>query len=226
MHIVFVTTEITTKDSSAGGLGTFTSNMARLFQSKGHLVEVILVTSKETELELEGIPVLNVYGAVGRMVYVKNHELLIRILPDIISKKKVKLMLVGDGPLMDYCKQLAKELNVEKHILFIGRREDIPELLQAMDVYCMPSFFEGFSISLIEAQCAGLPCLISDKINNGSKVTNLVKELSLFNDKWIEEIIRCFENRIERYSYSSEIRQKGYAIQDQVKELEELYAGY
>lgn len=106
-----------------------------------------------------------VIGNVGNFCYSKNHIFLIKVFQQLLLKEpKAKLVLVGDGRLYNDIKMLAKELKIEENIYFLGRRDDVNELMQGMDVFAIPSNFEGLSIVGIEAQYAGLPCVISDKL--------------------------------------------------------------
>ena len=106
----------------------------------------------------------------------------------------------------------------EKSVKFLGIRSDIPELLQAMDVFLFPSLFEGLSVASIEAQAAGLPVLISDHVPIECKKTDLVNVVSLSDspEEWGEKVIE--------YSDTSErIKAEGFDIKENSKWLEEFY---
>jgi glycosyltransferase involved in cell wall biosynthesis len=99
-----------------------------------------------------------VIGAVGRLVELKNHALLLRILPTLVQKfPTVKLVLVGAGPLEDQLKTSCAQLGLQDRVLFAGQRTDVSMLLHAFDVFAMPSLTEGLSIALLEAAAAALP---------------------------------------------------------------------
>jgi glycosyltransferase involved in cell wall biosynthesis len=106
-----------------------------------------------------------VVGTVGRLRPEKNHALLIRALAKMLeSIPNAWLVLVGDGELQGSLRHLAGELHVLHRVAFLGRRRDIPEILASFDVYCLPSFFEGMPISLMEAMASELPVIASDVV--------------------------------------------------------------
>jgi glycosyltransferase involved in cell wall biosynthesis len=99
-----------------------------------------------------------VIGAVGRLVELKNHALLLRILPELLQQfAPLKLVLVGAGPLEAQLKAESVRLGVQAHVVFTGQRTDVNTLLHAFDVFAMPSLTEGLSIALLEAAAAQLP---------------------------------------------------------------------
>lgn len=124
---------------------------------------------------------------VGRMVYAKNHEFLMDAFRELlITDPGAKLVLVGDGELRPQIGEKAAALP-EGSVLLTGTRTDIPRLLQAADVFAFPSLFEGFGITLLEAQAAGLPCIKADTITDDCIVTALVKSLPIDDPKsWAE----------------------------------------
>lgn len=165
-----------------------------------------------------------VVGHVGRFCYEKNHKFLLQIFAQLKKERSnSKLLLIGTGNLMDATKEYAAELGVEDDVLFLGLRSDIPELLQIMNCFVMPSLFEGLPVSGIEAQAAGLPCLFSDTITPEICMTSYAKLLPLDNlDKWISELKKIPENK-NVVEAQVQLRQKGYDI---VREAEKLKAYY
>ena len=107
-------------------------------------------------------------------------------------------------------------------MLLLGMRNDIPELLQAMDVYLFPSVYEGLPVALVEAQAAGLPCVISDTIAMESKITNHIQDysLDLSAKEWAEKVVEWSE--YERKDSTEILRKAGYDIMDTVRVYEEL----
>ena len=103
-------------------------------------------------------PNAQVVIVVGEHIARKNHEAAIRAIAEIPA---VHLVFCGVGALTDRLIALAKKLNAEDRIHFLGFREDIPALLKASDVFLFPSFQEGLPVSLMEAMAAGLPCAAS-----------------------------------------------------------------
>lgn len=115
-----------------------------------------------TELDLNG---KFVAGHVGRFAYAKNHGFLIDIFCEIAAREEnAVLMLIGTGEKMDEIKAYARQKGVGEKVLFLGSRSDVSELYQAMDVFIMPSLFEGVPLTGLEAQFASLPCIFSDRV--------------------------------------------------------------
>ena len=133
-------------------------------------------------------------------------------------------MLIGIGPLMEDMKQKAENLGIAGKVLMMGERSDVPHLLQAMDLFLMPSTFEGQPFVLIEAQCSGLPCLVSDVINNDICLTNNIKTLPLSKQSsaWAEEI-KSILNHYNRKNEQETIESRGYSIRTTIDYLEKVY---
>lgn len=165
-----------------------------------------------------------VLGHVGRFDQPKNHMFLIDIFKQLHSRdKNVILLLVGDGKLEQPVKEKVTGLHLDGAVKFLGLRSDVADLLQAMDVFVFPSWYEGIPLALIEAQAAGLPCIISDRISPEVAITPLVKQLplSLFADRWAEEILSW--RHLERESTTAAIKSSGYDIYEASHKLAELY---
>lgn len=168
---------------------------------------------KRKELGLVGKFVV---GHVGRLSYQKNHKFLIEIFNRLLKKESDSiLLLVGVGEKEEELRRQVKNLGIEDKVHFLGNRSDVNELYQAMDVFVMPSFFEGIPVVGVEAQFAGLPCIFSDKVPEEVKFTDnccflpLSKKIS----SWVNEIFRvynncrprqfyCFQNSIYNIKYS------------------------
>ena len=121
-----------------------------------------------------------VFGLVGLFMDVKNHSFLIDIFNEALKiNKDSKLILVGEGPIRLKMEEKVKELNIANNVLFLGNRNDVNEILSAIDIYVMPSKFEGMSIALIEAQVNGLKCYTSSNVDKTSNITGNVEFLSL-----------------------------------------------
>lgn len=118
---------------------------------------------------------------VGRFTKQKNQMWLIDMM-ECVEKKDVYLLLVGDGELRAKCQKAAEEKNVIDKIKFLGLRQDIPDLLNASDVFVMPSIYEGYPISALEALACGLKVMLSDTITAEVDVTGNVKWFSLKQD--------------------------------------------
>lgn len=165
-----------------------------------------------------------VVGHIGRFSEPKNHDFLIDIFENIVKMNPSSvLMLVGIGDLMDKIKAKVNEKNLTDKVIFTGLRKDIPDILGAMDVFVFPSIYEGVPVTMIEAQAAGLPCIISDKVPIECKKTELVKQISLNESAefWAKEAIHVSET--ERKDTFEEIKTAGFDIEENAKRLQEFY---
>lgn len=166
-----------------------------------------------------------VVGHVGRFDEPKNHRKLISIFGEVIKKRPdAYLLLVGDGHLRSVVEEQAKQLGLLERVVFAGIRSDVPELmLGAMDVFLFPSLFEGLGLVLIEAQAAGLPCVISDVIpDEADVVPNLVTRMPIAcpDALWAEKILKSIDmvrNSIDRAQF------RRFDIECSVGTLAELY---
>jgi glycosyltransferase involved in cell wall biosynthesis len=167
-----------------------------------------------------------VIGHVGRFSHPKNHQFLIEIFNEVIKvRQDSKLILVGDGPLLSHVKNKVTEYNLTDKVEFLGVRGDVDQLLQAFDLFLFPSLYEGLPVTLIEAQGAGLPCLIADSITQEVDMgLNLVEFFPLSNKEvWIEKIKNIEEGKMQRNLSVSALSKKGYDIKGTSKQLVEFY---
>lgn len=165
-----------------------------------------------------------VIGHVGRFNEQKNHMFLIEIFEALKKKeKKAKLVLVGEGPLLNQVKEKANKLNISDDVIFLGKRNDVPDLLQAMDIFLLPSLFEGLPVVGVEAQVSGLPIVMSD---------NITEEIGLLNYKFISlnesaegwaNKIHEVQNNTNRESAADILINYGFDISIEAKKLEKLY---
>ncbi len=166
-----------------------------------------------------------VVGHVGRLSYQKNHKFLIEIFKQIYQKKpKSILLLIGVGEKENEIKEQVHDLKIDEAVKFLGNRNDVDELYQAMDVFVMPSFFEGVPVTGIEAQFAGLQCVFSDKV---PKEVDLLERcefypLTMDSEKWAERIIECIESQ-DRTKFSQIAENSQYNIQNAYDILQKLY---
>lgn len=168
-----------------------------------------------------------VIGHVGRLCYEKNHKFLLQVFAQLKKlRQNSKLILVGVGDLMEEMKEYAVELGINTDVLFLGLRSDIPELLQAMDCFVMPSLFEGLPVSGIEAQAAGLPCLFANTITREICMTSFAKLLPLDKtDEWTKELLQV-PNSKNIFEAQEQLRKKGYDIVHEACKLAEHYLKY
>lgn len=164
-------------------------------------------------------------GHVGRFDDNKNHVFLLELF-EVFHREHTnsKLVFVGNGVTLDRIKELVVQKDLQDSVIFTGSRNDVNELMQAMDLFIMPSKFEGLPFVLIEAQCAGLPCIVSDTISTNVDITGNVRFLSLKSkvSDWCA-LIDQMRNAYVRCAQTSEIKKKGYSINETVKDLEKIY---
>ena len=165
-----------------------------------------------------------VIGHVGRFNTVKNHTFLLDVFVNAKEQNdNLMLLLVGDGDLRAEIEQKATSLGISSNVIFTGVRSDVPDLLQAMDCFVFPSLYEGLPVTMIEAQAAGLPCIVSDSVPVECAKTNLVKRIPLAKGPayWAEEILKN-QSHI-RQDTKDQIVQAGYDIEANAQWLENFY---
>lgn len=164
-----------------------------------------------------------VIGNVGRYCYQKNQDFLIRAFAKAREyNKKLFLLLIGGGELRDALKKQIAELGLKEDACCLNWQEHVEDYFQAMDVFCLPSLFEGLGITCIEAQAAGLKCLLADTIPREARVTDLTAFLPLDEQLWAEEMAQSRQTG-QRERKDKEIKAAGYDIRMAVKKLEKLY---
>ena len=154
-----------------------------------------------------------VIGHVGNFTPPKNHAFTIELFAEICNKKEnARLVLVGGGDAIQQHKEKALELGISDKIIFTGKRTDVPDLMQAMDVFLFPSIYEGLPVTLVEAQAAGLHCIVSDNVTREVAITKLIEFISLNESKdiWTDRILR-YENS-NRGNMLTEIENGQYDI--------------
>ena len=166
-----------------------------------------------------------VIGNVGRFTHQKNHKFLIDIFMEITKlRKDAILLLIGNGELEEEIRSKIAELDLINNVIFLENREDINELMMAMDVFLFPTLFEGLGIVLIEAQSTGLKCICSKNVPKDVKVTKNIKflDLQLPPEKWARECVNIDTIDRENIDFNA-FKNSGYDIHDEVKKLENYY---
>lgn len=165
-----------------------------------------------------------VLGHVGRFSEVKNHKFLLEVFEKIaeIDSDSI-LLLIGQGPTMEEMQRLVSMKQLNTNVKFLGLRSDVPDLLQAMDAFVLPSLYEGVPLSIIEAQAAGLHCYISERVPIDCKITELVHQINLQEDIniWAQEILSR-RNYIRRDTFEC-IANAKYDITENAKFLQTFY---
>ena len=169
-----------------------------------------------------------VIGHVGRLEPVKNHEYLLKIFQKVCtSKPNAVLLLLGDGSLHDSLILQAEKYGIADKVILLGVRSDVHRFLQAMDCFVFPSWYEGLPVTLVEAQAAGLPCLVSDRVTKEIAITNLVKfkSIDILADEWANDILNI-PCEMPRKDMRKSIEEYGYDIADTSKWLEHFYISH
>ncbi len=169
-----------------------------------------------------------VFGHVGRLTEVKNHAFLLQVFSQV--KKMLPnalLLLAGRGPLEVELRQAAASSGLADSVRFLGVRDDVGSLLQAMDVLVFPSLKEGLPVAVVEAQASGLPCALSTGIPEMAAATSTCKRLPLAAgaDAWAAECIELYEaaDRESREVVSNEMRSSDFDIRELARSLSEFY---
>lgn len=166
-----------------------------------------------------------VVGHVGRFSYPKNHEFLIDIFKEVHTQKPDSiLLLVGTGENEQKIKDKVAQLGLQNDVLFLGLRTDIPDLMQAMDIFVMPSRYEGIPVVAIEAQASGLVCVFSSAVNNSLDVTGKCQFINLRQHpkEWAGNILRVVEES-ERADIAEKIVDAKYSIKEAAANLLAIY---
>lgn len=159
-----------------------------------------------SQMGLEGKFVI---GNVARLSEQKNHEFLLRVFSRVLSINPDSiLMIVGRGDLEKKLKEQAAAMHLDESVLFLGIRDDVYSLLNAMDVFVLPSKYEGLPVTLVEVQTNGLPVVVSDMVTDEVRIALNYKKLSLHSgiDDWARCIISLngsrsqdVENIVKKY---------------------------
>lgn len=165
-----------------------------------------------------------VVGTVGRIVPQKNPRELVSIFRSLCDKEPdARLLWVGDGPLREKAEMELRQAGLAERVIFTGVRADVDRLMQAMDVFILPSLFEGLGMVLIEAQATGLYCLCSDAVPREVNITGRCKFLPLGQPElWAEQTLFAPKDRPDT---QEAIRLAGYNIDATAKWIEQFYLG-
>ena len=166
-----------------------------------------------------------VVGHIGRYTKEKNHEFILKIFSELKKMdSNARLLMVGDGTLRTHIMQMAEQASLSSDVILTGVRSDVERLVQAMDVFVLPSLYEGLPVTMVEAQTAGLPCIISDKVPPECILTEGlvdVMPLSASPETWAEKILA--KRAIPRTDRRSEIAAHGFDITTEAVKLQEFY---
>lgn len=173
--------------------------------------------------DLKGKKVL---GHVGRFNLQKNHNRLLEIFVAYQKRNPESvLVLVGEGELESEIREKAEKFGVADKVIFAGLRQNVNEWYQMMDVFLLPSLFEGLPVVGVEAQAAGLPCIFSDRVTDEVALSDQVIRLPLEveDEKWVEAIEYLILHKKDRKQGETVVKQAGYDIAIEAKRLQNLY---
>ena len=166
-----------------------------------------------------------VVGHAGRFMNQKNHKFLIDIFAEIHRiKSDAVLLLAGDGPLMDEITHKVMDLGLNESVIFLGSVHDMEKYYQAMDVFILPSFYEGLPVVGSEVQVSGLPFLCADTVTSETKFCDNMKFLSLRKSahEWAQEALKLCEGH-QRRDMSEEARAHGFDVKVQAAKMTKWY---
>jgi len=167
-------------------------------------------------------------GHVGRFDVQKNHRFLIEIFESLVAQcPTARLVLVGDGPLRPEIERLVQVKGIQDRVFFLGVRTDVPEIMGCLDVFLFPSLWEGIPLVLLEAQAAGLSCVVSDVISEEADLgIGLLHPVSLKAgpDIWVEHVLKALQGNRPEWSVRKEALQRnGYDVQEVARLLMHIY---
>lgn len=166
-----------------------------------------------------------VIGHVGRFSQEKNHHFIIDLFSELVKQSNdYRLLLLGDGELKNKIEDYARKKNVYDLITFTGNVSNVRDYLQAMDLFILPSEYEGLGIVGIEAQATGLPCIFSTGVPEEAKITDNVTFLPLDNiEIWKSTAYK--EILLPKEKNTKKVQEAGYDITQTANRIYKIYLG-
>lgn len=165
-----------------------------------------------------------IIGHVGNLGYPKNQIFAVMVFAAVKKKCAAsQLWLIGEGEDRAALEAKVYELNIADSVKFLGRRDDINELMQAMDCFVLPSLFEGFPVVIAEAAAADLPCVVSDTVTKSVVLTDkiILFPLEAGAEAWSDKMLEYINT--SRKDNCSLIAEKGFDITKEAEKLEFFY---
>lgn len=174
--------------------------------------------------ETLGISGRFVVGQIGRLVPVKNHVFSLEVFYEMLKiHPQSTLLIVGDGPLEQQLKEKAAEMGIVDQVIFTGNVRNPQDYLNAMDCMMLPSLFEGFPLTIVEAVCSGLPCFVSDTVTKEVGISDLVQFISLEESrKSIAETVLKARDR-ERASQADRLKALHFDADELINDMAKRY---
>lgn len=166
-----------------------------------------------------------VIGAIGRLTQQKNPYGLLDIFENTLSTNPACVLLwIGKGELEREIKEKIKEKDLQDNVIMLGAVDNVFEIVQAMDLFILPSFFEGLGIVAVEAQASGLPTICSNTVPKLAAVTSLCDFEDIEDiQAWTHKITQYIKNPIVRENTSAQIRDSGFDIIEEASKLTKIY---
>ena len=179
---------------------------------------------KQKREELHIQPQEFLIGEVGRFDPQKNQKYAVEILAECRKKNfPAKLILIGEGPLMETVRQQVKELRLQEYVIFTGLQKNVVPFYQAMDFFLLPSFYEGLPGVAVEAQASGLRGILSDAITTETAMTSLMEFRSVQEPArvWADRIMAC--GHYERQNMLKQMQETGFDVKNLANRLQDFY---
>ena len=184
-------------------------------------------TLREKYREEFGVQKEFLVGHIGHFTEPKNHFFLIDVFAAFHKlEPNSKLLLISDGPRFQQVQEKVAQLGLQDAVIFAGRRSDVAGIYSAMDLFILPSCWEGLPLVMVEAQMNGLPLLVSDAVTSAAKCTDRVwyKSLEDGAQSWAETLLKLKNQRFDRQKdFRGIIAEKGFDIQAEAEKLRQLY---
>ena len=166
-----------------------------------------------------------ILGHSGHLVRVKNQSFLLDLMPMVLEQKPDALLLMlGEGPDRPMLEQKIRDMGLQDHVVMTGNVSNVADYLSAMDVFVFPSLFEGLPLSILEVQANGLPCVISDGVPEDVFLTDLIRPLSLNQDKqlWLDAVLAA--QRGDTDKYNRQLLTSDYAVRTAMEKIYAIYS--
>jgi len=171
-----------------------------------------------------------VLGTISRLDPIKNHKMMLSAFKQISTQyTKTRLLIIGDGPLRENIEQQCKDLGITDKVIFTGFKVEPQQYLKCMDIFLLPSFSEGTSMTLLEAMSFSKPCVVTDVGGNPEIVINKKTGIVIPNDNQSELTNACIfllRNKIMQIKYGKAGQQRFselFLVSKMIDQFENLY---
>ena len=165
-----------------------------------------------------------VIGHIGRFAEQKNHKFLIEIFKNVAKvEENARLLLIGEGELKEQIQNEVRKLDLTNKVIFLNPVTNVNDYYQAMDIFVLPSLFEGLPVVGVEAQASGLKCIFSKKITQELQLTDRVRFLDIDNAEAWSKVIIEENKKYNRELKNQEIECSGYDIITEATKLQDFY---